>query len=233
MMKRTMAYGLVMGLVLAMATLSLSGCGPTIPVAVTIHSDLRVPAVDELPDDADIPEDFQRYFGNWNEIEANLEMLSDSDFLYTQERTICGENILDNVRDEVYRIITRRIIGTKRLRSAVVQSIRLEASEGDFSWVDNVSDTIYVGGEEYQFTLGASGPTVLLMQYDRPFLGPQADVARIFEDDQFTSCVKNIARISGTLPQEECVFDVVVNVQINTYLFPRPFIARASKILGL
>ncbi len=207
-------------LTLAVTATIMTGCFPAIPLTVTVHNNLEIPAISEFPDgERTIPEEFQRYFGDWDEVSENLETMSSRTFLYKQARTICAADILESVKNEAFRALARRAINRGRLRNVSVQSIRLEASQGDFSWITDIMDKVTFDDTEYYFFLDKPEPTVLHLEPAIPFLGQKPDLAGVFDAENFDGCVQNYVEISGTLPPQKCVFNVIVNLEIGLSWF--------------
>lgn len=210
----------VTAVIVAVALASLTGCTPGIPFEVPVHRELEIPAIEEFPDGSrNIPEEFQRYFGDWDEVRDNLVELSETEFNFIQERIICAENVLESIKDETFQELARRTIDRGRLKSVIVNSIELRASEGDFNWISEIVDIVTYEGVEYYFFLDRSDPTILFLEPEVPFFGPKPDLAGVFDDDDFDGCVQNFVEIAGTLPPQKCVFDVVVNVEVKLRWF--------------
>jgi hypothetical protein len=220
-MKMVTLRTMFMGLVIAVAAISLTGCG--IPVklseSVDLVKDIEVPAMPQSVDDIeDIPEEFQQYVDSveWEtEAQALLEELQNEEFSFQQEEEFCDLPDLQKIRDEAAAKLPPFLAKRIEVREVIVESIRFVADAGDFGSILELTNVLTVDGGQYTFSIsGDEGASPVLTLTPNPPL----DLADVIHNPDFDGCITNNLSITGTLPETEILFKAVLDLDITLYL---------------
>jgi hypothetical protein len=220
-MKMVTLRTMFMGLVIAVAAISLTGCG--IPVklseSVDLVKDIEVPAMPQSVDDIeDIPEEFQQYVDSveWEtEAQALLEELQNEEFSFQQEEEFCDLPDLQKIRDEAAAKLPPFLAKRIEVREVIVESIRFVADAGDFGSILELTNVLTVDGGQYTFSIsGDEGASPVLTLTPNPPL----DLADVINNPDFDGCITNNLSITGTLPETEILFKAVLDLDITLYL---------------
>lgn len=220
-MKTTTTKTMVMGAVIAVAAISLTGCGIPVKLSETVDlvKDIEVPAMPQSIDDIeDIPEEFQDYVDSvdWEtEGQALLEELQNEEFSFEREEQFCDLPDLQKIKEEAQKRLPEFLARRVEVREVIVESIRFIADTGNFNSIINLTDVLTVDGLQYTFTIeqNSESGAVLTLTPDPPL-----DLADLINDPDFNGCIQNSLSISGNLPETELKFKAVLDLDITLYL---------------
>lgn len=210
-----------MGLMVAIAAVSLAGCG--IPVKLSKPIDLiknvevpAMPATAELID-VEIPQEVRDMYPDvdWDNPEAALTELADTGLEYQREEKFCELPDLQELRDEAAKELPAFLAKRIEVREAIVTSIRVIAETGDFSSILEFEDKIEIGGQEYVFTISDTSESAKVLTLTS---NPPLDLADVINNSDTIDCIQNHLKITGTLPDAELLFKAVMDLDIMLYL---------------
>ena len=221
LMKMVSLRTVVMGLLITVATLSLTGCG--IPVSLSQSVDLvkaiEVPALPETVELVydEIPQEVRDMYPdvNWDDPEAALAELADTDLEYQREEEFCDLPDLQKIRDEAAARLPEFLAKRIEVREVIVKSIRFVANTGDFNTIVSLEDTLTVEGQRYVFTISSSEESGMVITLTPD---PALDLADVINNPDFNGCIQNSLKITGTLPDTEILFKAVLDLDITLYL---------------
>ena len=220
-MKTSTKQAMVMGAVIAVAAISLTGCGIPVKLSETVDlvKDIEVPAMPQSIDDIeDIPAEFQDYVDSvdWEtESQALLEELQNEEFSLEREEQFCDLPDLQKIKEEAQKRLPEFLARRVEVREVIVESIRFIADTGNFNSIINLTDVLTVDGLQYTFTIeqnSESGAVLTLTP------APPLDLADLINDPDFNGCIQNSLSISGNLPETEIKFKAVLDLDITLYL---------------
>jgi len=220
-MKTTTTKTMVMSAVIAVAAISLTGCGIPVKLSETVDlvKDIEVPAMPQSIDDIeDIPAEFQDYVDSvdWEtESQALLEELQNEEFSLEREEQFCDLPDLQKIKEEAQKRLPEFLARRVEVREVIVESIRFIADTGNFNSIINLTDVLTVDGLQYTFTIeqnSESGAVLTLTP------APPLELSDLINDPDFNGCIQNSLRISGNLPETEIKFKAVLDLDITLYL---------------
>jgi len=221
LMKMASLRTVIMGLLVTITALSLTGCG--IPVSlsqsVDLVKDVEIPALPETVElvDVEIPQEVRDMYPdvNWDDPESALAELSDTGLEYQREEEFCDLPDLQKIRDEAATRLPEFLAKRIEVREVIVKSIRFVANTGDFNSILNIEDTLTVDGQQYLFTIFSSTESGMVLTLTP---NPALDLADVINNPDFNGCIQNSLKITGTLPDTEILFKAVLDLDITLYL---------------
>jgi hypothetical protein len=157
--------------------------------------------------------DWERFLGNWNEISTGLSQ-EGGVITFRQYKEVCAQDVYDSIDTALGQQLTSA--GADMfLQSAVVMSIELVATAGNFNFV-NFAGTVVAKTADPQIRYPFSGAiTSNVITLTPMFAAP--DIAILFKDPNDASvshCAVNDITVKGVVPTTEVTFDVYMTLDV-------------------